>query len=93
MGEVSQREVLQEMAESHIGSPALMDEAKRIGGTMRKPSPALAEAGKRAAKIWLPAGKKSARDAEQKAAEKAFYDKQVDLEDAVEAAGGKRGGC
>jgi len=55
--------------------------------------PVAVEAGRRAQKIWLPEGKRSTNGREAKEARQAFYKRQVDLEDAVEAAGGRRGGA
>lgn len=80
------REELFELAASPIGGP----EAKRAAAAHRpgrdKTPAILKEAGKRAAKIWLPRGKRrTILSAGDPAA-------QTDLEDAVEAAGGKRGG-
>lgn len=83
------RETLQFLAEQPIGSLALQAECDRIAHLRSgaKPSEELKEAAKRATKIWLPEGKKSpVRGAcnEPNAT-------QCDIEDAVEAAGGKRG--
>lgn len=90
------REEIFHMAAEPIGSAALQREAEaNMAAYARgalKPSMELKEAGQRAAKKWLPGGKKSTVSAESKEAEKAFYERQVDLEDAIEAAGGHRGG-
>lgn len=46
----------------------------------------------RCGKIWLPLGKRDHPSSrEQKAVRVAFREKQIDLEDAVEQAGGQRG--
>lgn len=45
----------------------------------------------RLGKIWLPAGKRSASSTEARDRRQAFREQQIDLEDAVEAAGGQRG--
>lgn len=96
MGQISTREVLQELVEKPIGSPALQEEAERVaymaanGGTPII-SAELAEAGQRANKKWLPAGKRSTSGPEARASREAFYERQIDLEEAIEAAGGQRG--
>jgi hypothetical protein len=50
-----------------------------------------AEAARRANKVWLPAGKRSANSREVRATQQELRAKQIDIEDAVEAAGGERG--
>lgn len=85
------REELFEMAAEPIGNADLQREAEFIGTSGRKPSRELKEASARACKKWLPAGKKSTVSHESKEAEQAFYARQNDIEDAVEAAGGQRG--
>lgn len=49
------------------------------------------EVARRATKLWLPEGKRSASTREAKAARDEIRSRQIDLEDAVEAAGGQRG--
>jgi hypothetical protein len=89
MERVSTRNLLQELADAPIGSPELQDEADRIAHAKGavKPSAELTEAIKRASKLWLPQGRHPARRGacNEPAAE------QIDIEDAVESAGGKRG--
>jgi hypothetical protein len=84
------REQLQFLAEQRIGAPHLQAEADRIAHTNGavRPSGELKETIKRAAKRWLPLGKRplTVGACNEPAA------KQTDIEDAVEAAGGKRGG-
>ena len=96
MTQVTDREILQEMLERPIGSPRLQAEIEanlpRLQRESLKPTWEMREAAQRASKKWLPAGKKPTRTPEIKAAEEAFYAKQIDIEDAVEAAGGSRGG-
>lgn len=86
--QVTDREILQELAERPIGGPECKIEF--IGGELR-PNWEAKEASERARKVWLPAGKKtiSRKDAAERA--EAFYANQIDLEDAVTAAGGERG--
>lgn len=97
--QVTDAEMLQHLADQPIGSPELQEQANRLApqvadGALRKADiPAdLAETIKRTSKIWLPQGKKASGGPEAKEAEAAFYERQIDIEDAVEAAGGKRGG-
>lgn len=47
--------------------------------------------GRRAQGVWLPAGKRSRNLAAERAAERDLFARNYDLEDAVEAAGGRRG--
>ena len=98
MEQATTRDVLDELAASPtvrtsaaspIGSPELQEEADRKAYKGEKPSPALKQTIKRTAKIWLPQGKKAARAGGACNEPDA---KQIDIEDAVEAAGGKRGG-
>jgi len=97
MTQVSTRELLQELTELPIGSPELQVEADATAraraqmGKSVKPSPKLQETIDRAAKKWLPQGKRRVSREEAIAATRAFYANQTDIEDAVEAAGGKRG--
>lgn len=90
------REELFEMAAEPIGSPDLQRYAdanrEAFARGALKPSPELKEAGERACKKWLPGGKKSPVSVESREAEQAFYARNFDIEDAVEAAGGQRGG-
>lgn len=83
------REQLRILSELPIGARHLQDEADRIAHSGIKPTGELKETIKRAAKIWLPEGKKPPRPRSTCNAPDA---QQTDLEDAVEAAGGKRGG-
>lgn len=85
--QVSDRELLRELAAQPIGSRDL-DQFKDANGYITVPE--AVEAGKRAKKIWLPSGKRSAADANRAAAKRA-REAQIDIEDAVEAAGGERG--
>lgn len=80
------RDDLQYLADQPLGAPHLQEEAERKNGLL-PPSAELSELCKRVGKKWLPLGRKSPRRGECNvpAAE------QTDLEDAVEAAGGKRG--
>jgi len=75
MNAVPTRDELFEMAARPIGAPG------------EKPRSAAA----RTSKIWLPAGKRSATSADAKSARAEFRERQIDLEDAIEAAGGQRG--
>lgn len=87
MKEVSTRELLQDLARLPIGSPDLQKEPLDKKGNVK---PEVKEAAKRASKLWLPQGKKPppVRGAcNEPTAE------QTDIEDAVQAAGGKRGGA
>ena len=85
------REQLQFLADQPIGAPHLQEEAERSNGII-PPSEELKATCKRISKKWLPLGKRIPSRADVRAAEQAFYANQIDLEDAVEAAGGKRGG-
>lgn len=89
MEKASTRDVLQELTSTPIGSPELQTEADRIAHRGIKPSGELKETIKRAAKIWLPQGRKPNRP---RAACNEPAAEQIDLEDAVEKAGGRRGG-
>lgn len=82
MEQVTDRELLQRLADQPLGLEGM--EAYIPG--------AAEEVGRRCQKIWLPAGKRSANSREGRAARQAFREQQIDLEEAVEAAGGKRGG-
>ena len=65
-----------------------------IGSSAAQSQPTGQEArdySRRASKIWLPRGKKSASTSEAKVRRAAQAAQQIDLEDAVEAAGGRRG--
>jgi hypothetical protein len=97
MTQVSDREILQELAAKPIGNEALQEEAQRVAhiaanGGRPHISAELRETIDRTRKIWLPQGKRSAAEANKRAAEAAAA-VQIDLEDAVEKAGGKRGGA
>jgi len=88
MEHVSTRDLLQDLASQPIGSPELQAEADRIAHNGNRPTAELKETIRRTAKIWLPQGKTPPRRGKCniETAE------QIDIEDAVEAAGGKRGG-
>lgn len=90
MNAVPTREELFEMAARPIGDADLYQRAKSVLPG-EKPHPEVVEAAKRASKLWLPCGKKSAVNAEAKEVRAEFNARQIDLEDAVEAAGGARG--
>jgi len=96
MTQVTDREILQELAERPIGGRELQAQIEanlsRLQRGSMKPTFEMKEASERACKKWLPAGKKPTRGPQIAKAEEAFYANQIDLEDAVEAAGGKRGG-
>jgi formate-dependent phosphoribosylglycinamide formyltransferase (GAR transformylase) len=85
MGQVSTREVLQELAAKPIGIP------EEMGTHDNGYTEACREAAQRAQKIWLPAGKRPILSPEGKAHVAALNESQTNLEDAVEAAGGERG--
>lgn len=86
---------LQELLDERLGSPEMQaraDAASRrqvLEGKRAVPSDVAALV-KRVSKIHLPMGKRLPRD--DKPARDEFAARQVDLEDAVEAAGGRRGG-
>lgn len=90
MNAVPTRDELFEMAARPIGDPELFGLAKNLLPG-QKPHPEVVEASKRACKLWLPAGKKSAVNVEAKEVRAEFDARQIDLEDAVESAGGQRG--
>lgn len=83
--------VLKALAEEPIGSKAL--QARLPSNGQGHVPPEAKEAARRASKIWLPEGKRSTNSVETRQAKEEFFARQVDLEDAVEAAGGRRGGC
>lgn len=88
MEQASTRDVLQELAGSSLGSTSLQEEADRVAKMQGlTPSAELKETIKRVSKKWLPQGRRPAnrRGCNEPTAE------QCDIEDAVEAAGGKRG--
>jgi hypothetical protein len=91
MKQASTREVLLDLARTPIGSRELQDEADRKARRGIKPSAELQETIDRCKRKWLPQGKRTVSRADQREAEAAFYANQTDLEDAIEAAGGKRG--
>jgi hypothetical protein len=86
MVEVSTRELLQDLAQQPIGSPELQKEPLDKNGRIK---PEVKEAAKRASKLWLPQGKKPPR---RRSVCNEPTAEQTDIEDAVQAAGGKRGG-
>lgn len=62
MGNVSEREILQRLANEPIGGPEAMAEANRIANDPNaKPSAALKEVAHRCNKLWLPQGRKMVR--------------------------------
>lgn len=85
MSAVPSREELFAMAEEPIGN-----RERLLAGKMTMLEKA--DAGKRASKFWRPWGitNKSATK-EARAAQQALRETQIDLEDAIEAAGGERG--
>jgi hypothetical protein len=90
MPEVTDREMLAELVARPIGGKHIQGEDARGLETLY--SAEAKEAAARANKRWLPAGKRSTRGPDEAASREAFYARQIDLEDAVEAAGGQRGG-
>jgi len=82
--------VIAAMLEEPIGRRALQSGTDPMSPIF---APEALEAGRRASKKWLPEGKRSTSSREAKEARQAFYEQQIDLEDAVEAAGGQRGGA
>jgi hypothetical protein len=92
MQQVSEREVLQSLAEEPLGGPDLQRLAENAARRQEKPPPAVRQMAKRINKIFLPRGKRTVRDADERQKQDDFAAKQIDLEDAVEAAGGSRGG-
>lgn len=86
MNAIPTREELFAMAASPIGDKAALDAGKMCAAEK-------AAAAKRAQKVWLPLGKRSPVSREAKEAEKLIRANQIDLEDAVVAAGGERGRC
>lgn len=90
MNVVPTREELFEMAARPIGGPDTFELAKAVLPG-EKPPLEVVEAAKRAQKLWLPAGKTSANTTEAREAEALIKARNYDIEDAVEAAGGKRG--
>lgn len=82
------RVTLQGLANQPIGGKHLQEEAERKAHTEEKRSPELVATCKRASKIWLPEGKTSPK-------QRNLVDPttQIDIEDAIEAAGGQRGGA
>lgn len=89
MENASTRDMLETLAQSPIGSRELqaspaLDETGHV-------RPEVKEAAQRASKIWLPQGKRATNTREARAVREQFKQAQTDIEDAVEAAGGKRG--
>lgn len=87
--QVSDREILRELAARPIGGEGARcwQKAPHVWDANDEAR----EAAKRAGKTWLPAGKRSASSKEEREYRKAFREQQIDLEDAVEQAGGQRG--
>jgi hypothetical protein len=79
------REDLQYLANQPLGSAHLQQEAERVAGR-GTPSGELVELCKRVSKRWLPQGKSPPR-----ARHCNVEAEQIDIEDAIEAAGGQRG--
>jgi len=88
--QVTDRELLQDLAARPLGTPELQKLASQYSPD-QTPPPELREVSKRCSKVWLPAGKRSSRGRGEREAEQSFYARQTDIEDAVEAAGGVRG--
>lgn len=82
------REDLQSLVDQPLGAPHLEEEANRKNGTEERRSAELLEVCKRISKKWLPLGKRSP----VRGACNEPTAQQIDLEDAVEQAGGRRGG-
>lgn len=80
---------IQALLDSPIGARHIQQEAGNPEALLMHPE-AIAAA-KRAQKIWLPDGKKSANTREARDAARAARALNYDLEDAVEQAGGARG--
>lgn len=83
------REDLQHLASQPLGAEHLQTEAEQKFGTEEKRSGELVEMCKRVGKKWLPLGKLPPKKRMTKAQ---IAEHQIDIEDAIEAAGGKRGG-
>lgn len=83
--QVTDREILQELADRPIGGAGI----PACSGPNFAPE--AIEAARRASGIWLPMGKRSAATPELKARKKELREAQIDIEDAIEAAGGHRG--
>jgi hypothetical protein len=86
MEQATTRDVLQELAKEPLGCREFESRPLDENGNVR---PEIKAVSKRAAKIWLPQGRKVAK----RGACNSPDAKQTDIEDAVEAAGGKRGGA
>jgi len=82
--------VLQAMVNEPIGSREVQAQICFHQGEWVGP-PAAKEAARRAKKIWLPEGKRPANGDDERRRREEFAARQVDLEEAVEAAGGARG--
>ena len=88
--QVTDKELLQELAAKPIGGKHLQGPKPR--GNEKLFDTEAVEAAKRADKKWLPAGKLPPQTPESRAREAELRATQTDIEDAVEAAGGHRGG-
>lgn len=88
------REELFELAAKPIGDRAIQQRISAAGGDPfgKIMTPETTQAAKRAQKLWLPHGKQSANTTAAREAERELKALNYDLEDAVEAAGGTRGG-
>jgi hypothetical protein len=84
---------LQQLTEEPLGSPALQQMAdaafRRQHLEGKRSPPEVAEMAKRVSKIFLPAGRRQPKD--DRGAREEFAARQIDIEDAVAAAGGSRG--
>lgn len=85
MEQATSRDMLQMLASEPLGCREFENKPRDENGNVR---PEIKEVAKRITKRWLPQGRKTSRRARCNV-ETAV---QTDLEDAVEAAGGKRGG-
>lgn len=81
---------LQELAEERLGSPEMAARVKRLVETGQKVPPEAKALARRVAKIFLPQGKRLPKD--DAAAREEFASRQIDLEQAIAAAGGQCGG-
>jgi hypothetical protein len=78
--QVTNRELLQELANRPLGEAAI-EAGLETSMTISQ----------RCQKTWLPCGRRSAATPEARAAKREMAERQIDIEDAVEAAGGRRG--
>jgi hypothetical protein len=85
------RDELFALAAQPIGSPSLQREADSALARQMKPSLEVVAVAKRANKVWLPAGKKSANTTLARDVERDLLARNYDIEDAIAEAGGRRG--